>query len=86
MIRVILPLRPQTLEILLEQIAWLQARNHSFAGSVGRTDFPDGDWSLLEKGIREKLYTMPDDTVLLSGHGPATTVGREKASNPFVKP
>lgn len=56
-----------------------------FAGGVGRSDFPDGDWGLLEKGIREKIYTMPDDTVLLSGHGPPTTVGREKASNPFVR-
>jgi hydroxyacylglutathione hydrolase len=55
-----------------------------FAGSVGRTDFPDGDFKQLATGIREKLFTLPDDTVLYSGHGPSTTVGREKRSNPFV--
>ncbi len=55
-----------------------------FAGSVGRTDFPDSDFGELEASIRESLYTLPDDTVVLPGHGPATTVGREKRSNPFV--
>jgi hydroxyacylglutathione hydrolase len=56
-----------------------------FAGSIGRTDFPDGDFDDLAAGIREKLYTLPDDTVLYCGHGPATTVGREKRGNPFVR-
>ena len=55
-----------------------------FDGSVGRTDFPDGDFETLAAGIREKLYTLPDDTVILPGHGPGTTVGREKRGNPFV--
>ena len=55
-----------------------------FAGSIGRTDFPDGDFDTLISGIRDKLWTLPDDTLLLSGHGPATTVGEEKRSNPFV--
>ena len=55
-----------------------------FAGSIGRTDFPDGDFPALEAGIRLKLYTLPDDTILYSGHGPATTVGTEKRTNPFV--
>ncbi len=55
-----------------------------FAGSVGRTDFPDGDFDKLAEGIRTKLFTLPDNTVLLPGHGPATTVGEEKRSNPFV--
>ena len=55
-----------------------------FAGSVGRTDFPDGDFDLLAAGIREKLFTLPDDTVVLPGHGPPTTVGEEKRDNPFV--
>jgi len=55
-----------------------------FSGSIGRTDFPDGDFDTLLTGIREKLFTLPDDTVLLSGHGPATTVGREKRTNPFL--
>jgi hydroxyacylglutathione hydrolase len=55
-----------------------------FAGSIGRADFPGGDFEQLVSGIRSKLFTLPDDTVLLSGHGPETTVGREKRYNPFV--
>jgi glyoxylase-like metal-dependent hydrolase (beta-lactamase superfamily II) len=55
-----------------------------FAGSIGRTDFPDGNFDALAEGIRGKLYQLPDDTRLLCGHGPETTVGREKRSNPFV--
>ena len=55
-----------------------------FAGSIGRTDFPDGDFDGLVSGIRTKLFTLPDDTMLYSGHGPVTTVGREKRTNPFV--
>jgi len=55
-----------------------------FAGSIGRTDFPGGDMELLVKNIREKILTLPDDTLILPGHGPTTTVGQEKQSNPFV--
>ena len=55
-----------------------------FAGSVGRTDFPDGDFEQLADGIRSKLFTLPNSTILLSGHGPSTTVGKEKRSNPYV--
>lgn len=57
-----------------------------FAGGIGRTDFPDGDAEALVRSIVEKLYTLPDSTVVLPGHGPATTIGREKRSNPFVGP
>lgn len=56
-----------------------------FAGSIGRSDFPGGDLQSLLDGIRARLYTLPDETVLLSGHGPPTTVGREKKTNPFVR-
>lgn len=56
-----------------------------FLGSVGRADFFDGDFDLLAAGIRAKLFTLPDDTVLLPGHGPATTVGQEKTGNPYVR-
>jgi glyoxylase-like metal-dependent hydrolase (beta-lactamase superfamily II) len=55
-----------------------------FAGSIGRSDLPDSDPAALVASIREKLFTLPDDTWVLPGHGPATTVGREKKSNPFV--
>ncbi len=55
-----------------------------FAGSIGRTDFPDGDQRQLILGIRAKLFTLPDATLLLPGHGDATTVGEEKRNNPFA--
>ena len=55
-----------------------------FAGSIGRTDFPDGNFEQLSDGIRRKLFSLPDDTTLLPGHGPPTTVGKEKRTNPFV--
>jgi hydroxyacylglutathione hydrolase len=55
-----------------------------FAGSVGRTDLPGASWEQLEQSIRTQIFTLPDDTRLLSGHGPETTVGEEKISNPFV--
>ncbi len=55
-----------------------------FAGSVGRTDLPGGDWDQLVEGIKTQVFTLPDATRLLSGHGPETTVGEEKVSNPFV--
>jgi glyoxylase-like metal-dependent hydrolase (beta-lactamase superfamily II) len=55
-----------------------------FAGSVGRTDFPGGSFGQLSAGIRRVLFSLPDDTVILPGHGPATTVGHERRTNPFV--
>lgn len=55
-----------------------------FCGGVGRTDLPGGSWRDLERSIREKILTLPDETVVLPGHGPATTVGEEKRSNPFI--
>jgi glyoxylase-like metal-dependent hydrolase (beta-lactamase superfamily II) len=55
-----------------------------FAGSIGRSDFPDSDPAALVASIREKLFKLPDDAVVLPGHGPATTIGRERRSNPFV--
>jgi hydroxyacylglutathione hydrolase len=55
-----------------------------FAGSIGRTDFPDGDQRALILGIRSKLFTLPDETILLPGHGGTTTVGEEKRNNPFA--
>jgi glyoxylase-like metal-dependent hydrolase (beta-lactamase superfamily II) len=55
-----------------------------FRGSVGRSDFPGGDAEQLFDGIRTKLFTLPADTVVYPGHGPVTTVGHEKRSNPFV--
>lgn len=56
-----------------------------FAGAVGRPDLPGGDWPQLEKSIRTQIYTLPGDTVIHPGHGPTTTVARERATNMFVR-
>ena len=55
-----------------------------FAGSIGRTDFPNGDLRTLISGIKKKLMTLPDDTKVFAGHGPASTIGEERAENPFL--
>lgn len=55
-----------------------------FAGSIGRTDLPGGDADTLLASIRDRLLSLPDDTVVHAGHGPATTIGRERATNPFL--
>jgi glyoxylase-like metal-dependent hydrolase (beta-lactamase superfamily II) len=56
-----------------------------FAGSIGRCDLPDGDFDLLISGIKEKLLMLSDETRVLSGHGPETTIGREKLSNGYLQ-
>lgn len=56
-----------------------------FAGSVGRTDFPGGSFEQLATGIRAKLWPLPDETRVYPGHGPATTIGTERATNPYVR-
>lgn len=56
-----------------------------FRGSIGRTDLPGGNFDTLTRTIREQLYTLPDETVVYSGHGPETTIGEEKRTNPYVK-
>lgn len=56
-----------------------------FQDSIGRTDLPGGDYAFLMKVIKEELMTLPDNTVVLSGHGPATTIGDERLNNPFLQ-
>ncbi len=55
-----------------------------FAGSIGRTDLPGGDFDALVEGVRERLFTLPDETIVHPGHGPDTTIGQERRMNPFV--
>lgn len=70
---------------------WSAADGLAFTGdaifrrNVGRTDFPGGSMAMLEKSIREQIYTLPDGTTLYPGHGDATTVAEEKAENPHVR-
>lgn len=56
-----------------------------FAGSIGRTDLPGGDHTAMLRSLRERVLTQPDDSLVLPGHGPATTIGRERAANPFLR-
>jgi len=55
-----------------------------FAGSIGRTDFPGGDHEQILASLRDKILVLDDDTIVLPGHGPTTTIGRERTSNPFL--
>ena len=63
---------------------FLIAGDTLFQGSIGRTDLPGGDHSILISSIKDKILSLPEDTIVLPGHGPATTVAQEKKSNPFL--
>jgi hydroxyacylglutathione hydrolase len=67
-----------------DETATLFVGDTLFAGSIGRTDLPGGDLPTLLRSIRDVLFSYPDDTVVWSGHGEPTTIGREKRSNPFL--
>lgn len=56
-----------------------------FEGGIGRPDLPDGDEVTLLRSISEKLYVLPDETIVYPGHGPSTTIGKEKRGNPFIR-
>ncbi len=55
-----------------------------FAGGIGRTDLPGGDDAAMANSLRQKVLTLPDDALVLPGHGPATMMGRERATNPYL--
>jgi hydroxyacylglutathione hydrolase len=57
-----------------------------FAGSIGRADLPGGDFATLEKSIQKNIYTLPEKTKILPGHGPNTVVAEEILTNPYVRP
>ena len=75
---------PGGLAFYLPQSALLISGDTIFNGSVGRTDLWGGDMAQLLNSIREKIYTLPEETVIASGHGPTTTVADEKRFNPFI--
>ena len=56
-----------------------------FAGSIGRCDLPGGSWEQMQTSLAEVILPMPDETVVLPGHGPATSIGRERATNPYLR-
>jgi glyoxylase-like metal-dependent hydrolase (beta-lactamase superfamily II) len=56
-----------------------------FAGSIGRTDLPGGSMDAMWASLRDKVLTLPDETIVLPGHGPQTTIGRERATNPYLR-
>jgi hydroxyacylglutathione hydrolase len=56
-----------------------------FAGSIGRTDLPGGDHAAMLRSLRDRVLPQPDDSLVLPGHGPTTTIGRERATNPFLR-
>lgn len=58
--------------------------DHLFAGSIGRTDLPGGDYAALMQSMQQRVLTLPDETRVLPGHGPATTISRERLTNPFL--
>lgn len=70
--------------VTLKIDAYLFTGDALFAGSIGRSDFANSDGAALIDGIKSKLLTQPDDMIVYSGHGPATTIGRERKTNPFL--
>jgi glyoxylase-like metal-dependent hydrolase (beta-lactamase superfamily II) len=64
----------------------LLAGDTLFAGSIGRTDLPGGDSKLILRSLHDRLLTLPDETQVIPGHGPGTTIGEERQSNPFLQP
>ncbi|GAA5520825.1 MBL fold metallo-hydrolase [Aliifodinibius salicampi] len=76
---------PDHLSLYLPDENIVIAGDALFKEGIGRTDLYKGSMELLKKSIQEKLYTLPDDTTVYPGHGPNTTIGHEKQSNPFVR-
>lgn len=75
---------PASLSFYNAAAGYVIAGDALFQGSIGRTDLPGGNYDLLIKNIKEKLLTLPDDTIVYSGHGPSTKVDIERKTNPFL--
>lgn len=75
---------PDSVSFYLPEHSVVFAGDTLMAGSMGRTDLPGGSHETLIKGIKEHLFSLPDDTIVCSGHGPQTTIGHEKEHNPFI--
>jgi len=77
---------PGSICLLFSQQQLLLAGDTLFAGSIGRTDLPGGDGRQILRSLRDRVMVLPDKTRVLPGHGPDTTIGEEKQSNPFLQP
>ncbi len=77
---------PGSICLLFPQQHLLLAGDTLFAGSIGRTDLPGGDGRQILRSLRDRLMVLPETTRVLPGHGPETTIGEEKQSNPFLQP
>lgn len=76
---------PGSIALYDKEGGYVIAGDALFTGSVGRTDLPGGDMATLISSIKNKLLALPDETIVYSGHGPATTIGKEKRTNPFLR-
>jgi hydroxyacylglutathione hydrolase len=76
---------PDSITFYLREAGLVFVGDALFAGSVGRCDLPGGDFDMLISGIKEKLLILPDETRVYSGHGPETSIGREKMSNGYLR-
>jgi glyoxylase-like metal-dependent hydrolase (beta-lactamase superfamily II) len=76
---------PGHLAFYIESEGLVLSGDALFAGSVGRTDLFGGDMEVLMRSINERLLTLPDETRVCPGHGPSTTIGEERANNPFLR-
>lgn len=75
---------PGSISVYFEQEKLVLAGDALFNGSIGRTDLPGGNYQELINSIHDKLLGLPEETIVLSGHGPTTTIGKEMDSNPFL--
>jgi glyoxylase-like metal-dependent hydrolase (beta-lactamase superfamily II) len=76
---------PGSVSFWFEQYKTLIAGDTLFLGSIGRTDLPGGDFDQIITSIKDRIYTLDDDAVVVTGHGPNTTIGNEKNANGFVR-
>ena len=76
---------PGSVVFYYEPGKWVIGGDVLFNGSIGRTDLPGGNFNTLIESIRTQLFTLPDETIVHSGHGPSTTIEREKMYNPFLQ-
>lgn len=77
---------PGSISLYMPAESLVLAGDTLFQGSVGRTDLPGGDAAQIARSIRGKLYTLPEETVVVPGHGENTSIGEERRANPFVRP